>query len=150
MPTILVRLPEGVLDAASKGQLVRLLNTAAVQAEQIADHPRSRAMCWVLLDEVKPGNWTCGGVDASAALIPVMLQTWLPAGVLDAPARARYAETVQAALASVLRDERRQLMLSSVVIEVPEGQWAINGRPWALADFARHAGYAHLQHLVPA
>lgn len=145
MPNIVVRLPEGVLDNATKMQLVHGINAAAARAEQIADTPHSRAMCWVLVEETKPGNFTCGGADPTGAVVPVMIQTFVPAGVLDAQAHGLYAQSVQAAVASALRDERRNVLVSSFVTEVPDGHWGINGATWRLADFAQRAGYAHLR-----
>ncbi|HWJ94485.1 MAG TPA: tautomerase [Telluria sp.] len=148
MPNIIIRIPEGVLDAGAKAELVRGINDAAARAEQIADNPQSRAMCWVVIDEIKAGNWTCGAADPASTVVPVIVQTFLPAGVFDAQAGRQYAEAVQGAMAGALRGERRKLVLSAFVTEVPDGQWAINGRPWRLPDFARHAGYAHLRHLA--
>ncbi|CKU57569.1 Uncharacterised protein [Mycobacterium tuberculosis] len=39
-------------------------------------------------------------------------------------------------------------MTSVVLDEVPDGAWGVGGRIWTLPDFARNAGYAHLQHLA--
>ncbi|MES2126241.1 MAG: tautomerase [Pseudomonadota bacterium] len=150
MPNIFVTLPAGALDAAGKQQLVERINAAAWHAEQIPDDAKQRFLCWVVIDETAPGNWTCGGQDVSARFVPVLVQVNVPAGVLDAGARAGYTDGIQAGLLAVLGKERRRLVTSVIFNEVPDGQWAVNGALWRLPDFAAGAGYRHLQHLVVA
>ena len=150
MPNIIVRLPDGVLDAGAKQQLASLLNTCAADAEQLADDPRSRALCWVVVDEVRPGNWTCGGVDMTAQAVPVIVQVFVPAGVLDGAARARYATGIYHAVHQALPAGERMALVSSIFTEVPDGYWGVNDSVWHLAEFARQAGYRHLPAMTPA
>ncbi len=41
-------------------------------------------------------------------------------------------------------------MTSVMIGDVPDGAWGANGQIWRLPDFAKAAGYKHLQHLVGA
>lgn len=148
MPNIIIRIPEGVLDVESKAQLVARINRTAIEVEQIPDEPRSSSMCWVVVDEAREGNWTCGGTDVTAHVVPVIVQVFLPAGVIDDEARTRYAAGIHHAVTTALPDERRRIIVSSIFNEVANGAWAVNDGIWHLADFARYAGFMHLQHLV--
>jgi len=148
MPNILVRLPEGMLDVGSKQKLVAMLNATAAEAEQIPDDPRCRALCWIVVEEVKAGNWTCGGVDMSSQAVPVIVQVYVPHGVLDRETRNRYAAGIHRSLRAAVPGEARRILVSSIFHEVPDGMWGINESIWRLHDFARHAGYMHLQHLA--
>lgn len=113
------------------------------------DEPLARFMCWVLVDEVAAGGWTCGGADATAQYLPCMARVLLPAGVLDDASRSLYATRMHDAFAQAMpADDRRRLMTSVVLDEVPDGAWGVGGQIWTLPDFARTAGYAHLQHLA--
>jgi phenylpyruvate tautomerase PptA (4-oxalocrotonate tautomerase family) len=146
MPNIIVSLPEGVLDANSKKQLVAGINSVAAEVEQLLDDPKSRFLCWVIIDETATGNWTCGGRDVTTEFIPVLTEVRLPVGLLDEPARAQYVAGVQRAVTAALPHEKRRILISCVLNEIENGLWGMNGEIWHLKDFARHV--KHLQHLV--
>lgn len=149
MPNILVKIPHGAFPGESRATLVRQINEAAAAAEQMSDEPRARFMCWVLVDEVPPGGWTCGGADATAQYLPCMARVLLPAGVLDDASRGLYAARMHDAFAQAMpAGDTRRLMTSVVLDEVPDGTWGVSGEIWRLPDFARTAGFAHLQHLA--
>ncbi|MBN8757930.1 MULTISPECIES: tautomerase family protein [Variovorax] len=149
MPNILVKIPQGAFPGESRATLVRKINEAAAAVEQMPDEPRALFMCWVLVDEVMAGGWTCGGADATAQYLPCMARVLLPAGVLDDASRSLYAARMHAAFAEAMpANDRRRLMTSVVLDEVPDGAWGVSGEIWTLPDFARSAGYAHLQHLA--
>jgi phenylpyruvate tautomerase PptA (4-oxalocrotonate tautomerase family) len=148
MPNIVITIPKLVLDVNSKKTLVEGINSVAVEAEQIADNSNSRFLCWVVIDETAPANWTCGGSDVGAAFIPVLVVVHVPAGVLEKTTREQYADGVHRAVLAALPDEKRQILTSCIFNEVENGLWGVNGHIWDLKDFARHAGFRHLQHLV--
>lgn len=126
------------------------LNDAAAAAEQIPDDPRKRSMCWVIIDEVEPGSWTCGASDMSAKLLPCLAVIYVPAGVLDGASQAIYVDLVHAAFKQSLPEtEQHQLATSVILHNVADGSWGANGAIWRLPDFAQAAGYAHLQTLLP-
>jgi phenylpyruvate tautomerase PptA (4-oxalocrotonate tautomerase family) len=149
MPNIFVHIPKNSFPGEARSTLVRRINEAAAQAEQIPNDPRKRALCWVLIDEIDSGAWTCGGNDLSAQLLTCVAMVYLPVGVLDDSTRALYVKAFHEAFKqSVPLQDQRQLVTSVVLHEVIEGRWGANGEVWRLANFAKAAGFAHLQHLV--
>lgn len=149
MPNIFVKIPQDSFPAEHRSMLVRKLNAAAAAAEQIPDDPKKRFLCWVIVDEVGPGSWTCGAIDMTAQLLPCIAMIYLPAGVLDAASRTSYVNLVHEAFKQALpASEKRQLATSVVLHDVADGAWGANGAIWRLPDFAQAAGFAHLQSLV--
>lgn len=111
--------------------------------------PKKRFVNWITIDEVVQGMFTCGGVDATSQVLPCIAMVYLPSGVLDGASRASYVTGMHAAFAAALPlQEKRQLATSVILHEVPDGQWGANGNVWRLPNFAKAAGYAHLQSLV--
>ena len=141
MPNMLVKIPKGSFAAEQRSKLVKKLNEAAAAAEQIPDDPNKRFLCWVLIDEVEPGAWTCGALDMTAQLLPCIAIIYLPAGVLDSASRAQYVNLVHEAFKQALpAGEKRKLATSVVLHDVADGAWGANGAIWRLADFAKAAG----------
>ena len=145
MPIIRVEVPEGVYDAETTERLIALVTEAGATAEQIPDDPEHRLGLIVLWDVRPAGSIRSNGVDPVGLVAPVFVWLHPPAGVVDDESIEVFAATVQTAF-----DEATdQLVTVSVVVsEVPDGRWAIGGQLQRLPDFARRAGYAHLQHLV--
>lgn len=151
MPNIVLKIPKNSFPAAQRAALVHGINEAAATAEGIPVDPRKRFLCWVLIDEIAPGNWTCGGADVTSLFLPCMAVVHVPDGVLDDAKRATYSRLLQAAFQNALpADEKRQLVTSVVFNTVDDGAWGVGGAVWRLPDFARAAGFTHLQHLVAA
>lgn len=149
MPNIHIRIPRGSFSGAARAELVRRMNDAAASAEQIPAEPRKRMLCWVLIDEVADGAWTCGGTDMTAQLLPCVATVYVPAGVLNDAARAQYVQELHEAFKqSCTAEDARQVASSVVLHEVTDGSWGVNGSIWRLPHFAKAAGFAHLQHLA--
>lgn len=149
MPNIVLKIPKNAFPHEHRALLVQRLHEAAATVERIPPDPAKRFLSWVLVDEIEPADWTCGGADVSHRVIPCLVIAYLPAGVLDEAARSRYARLVQEAFdQSLPPPERRQLVTSLVLNEVADGAWGVNGEIWRLPQFAQAAGYAHLQHLL--
>ena len=148
MPNIIVKIPSGVFDAKARATLVEGINAAAANAEQIPDDAKKRMLCWVIIEEIDEGCWTCGSNDLSSFLIPVFIQINLPIGVLDDTKREQYIAGIHLAINSALNMEKRRIVSSCIINEVKEGTWGVNGTIWKLRDFAEHAGFLHLQALV--
>ena len=149
MPNILVKIPANTFDGHACATLARRITEAAAQAEQIPDDPRRRATIWVTVEEVPAAFWWCGGADVTTQMVPCLAVAHVPAGVLDGAARARFVQQMQEAFAqAVPADDARRVVTSVMLHDVADGTWGVNGALWALPDFARAAGYAHLQHLV--
>jgi phenylpyruvate tautomerase PptA (4-oxalocrotonate tautomerase family) len=149
MPNILVKIPANTLGGDARATLARRITEVAAQAEQIPDDPRRRATIWVTVEEVPAASWWCGGADVARQMVPCLAIAHVPAGVLDAAARARFVQQMQEAFAqAVPADDARRVVTSVMLHDVADGTWGVNGALWTLPDFARAAGYAHLQHLV--
>ena len=149
MPNILIKIPAGAFPGPARATLLAAVTEAAATAEQIPNDPRNRFTTWVVIEECPSVQWACAGVDMSAQVLPCIAVVYVPAGVLDAPARAQYVQCLHAAFQQAMPgDDRRQLATSVILQDVPDGHWGGNGVIWTLPTLARHAGYAHLQHLV--
>ena len=149
MPNIHIRIPKGSYPGAARADLVRRINDAAANAEQIPAEPRKRMLCWVLIDEVAHGAWTCGGTDITTQLLPCVATVYVPAGVLNDTARAQYVQELHEAFKQSCAAENVRQVASSVVLhEVTDGFWGVNGSIWRLPQFVNAAGFAHLQHLA--
>lgn len=146
MPNIVVRVPCGVFTTEGRAILVSGINAAAALAEQIPDEPQKRRLCWVLVDEVASGLWTCGATDMTQQVLPCLVQVFVPVGVLDSKARDLYVKLIhQACQAARPASDQRVLLTSVLLLEVADGAWGVNGAIWRLDDFAQAAGFAHLQ-----
>jgi 4-oxalocrotonate tautomerase len=62
MPLINVRLIEGVFDESEKQQMIGKLTDAMVEIEGES----MRGVTWVVIDEVKSGDWGMGGQSVTA------------------------------------------------------------------------------------
>lgn len=151
MPTIIAKLPEGAFDAAARRSLARGIHAAAKAVEKWGDDPRQEFLTWVLIEEIPSGFLFAGGEDPLARIIPVVVMVYPPAGVIDHAGRAELVRLVHAAIAAARPSaDPRPVATSVIVREVADGTWGASGQLWQLADFARAAGYRHLQHLVGA
>lgn len=149
MPNIFVTVPQGAFPPEARARLVRRINDAAVEAEQMPGDPRSHFLTWLVIEEAGPGMWTCGGADVGAQVLPCFAIVHVPAGVLDDAARALYVKLLHQAFEQALpAAERRRLATSIILHDVAEGAWGGNGAIWTLPTLARAAGYAHLRHLA--
>jgi phenylpyruvate tautomerase PptA (4-oxalocrotonate tautomerase family) len=151
MPNIIVRVPEGAFEAAAKQKLAADITAVAKDVEQIGDDPRQQFLTWLVIDEIPKGHLFAGGNDPTGQVIPVIVFFYPPAGVIDADGRARAVADIQKAVqGAVESSDPRPAMTSVIIADVPDGTWGANGSLWHLPDFARAAGYKHLQHLVSA
>ncbi|WP_219214728.1 tautomerase [Variovorax boronicumulans] len=149
MPNILVKIPRGAFPGGARAQLAHNIEKAAARAEQMPEDPRHRALCWVLVEEIDAGLWTCGGRDVGAQVLTCFALALVPAGVLDAPSRALCVRSMHDAFVHAMpADDTRRLHSSVIVQEVAEGHWGGDGALWTLPALAQAAGYVHLQHLV--
>lgn len=145
MPNIMIHLPAGAYPNESRQVLVRLINEAAAQAEQLPYHPRHRALCWVVVHELSAGQWTCGGRDVTDHVLPCMARVSVPAGVLNTESRKLYVTAMHHAFEQALpAEDVRALQLSVILEEVPDGFWGVNQQLWSLQDFTLAAGFKHL------
>jgi 4-oxalocrotonate tautomerase len=68
VPLVNVKLIEGVFTAAQKREMVRTLTDAmvAIEGENL------RSVTWVVVEEVKSGDWGIGGTPVTAADVRAM------------------------------------------------------------------------------
>ncbi len=84
-------------------------------------------------------------------VLPCMAMVHVPAGALDAAARARYVRLAHDAFRLALPDADNRMPIASVIVhDVADGSWGANGTVWRLPEFAQAAGSGHLQSLVRA
>lgn len=149
MPNIIVKVPEGAFDQAGRAALAKGVTAAAKKVEQIGDDPRQEFLTWVAIEEIKAGYLFAGGSDPTLRTIPVFVFFYPPGGVIDDAARAVVVKMVHdAAAGAKSASDPRPVMTSVIVADVADGTWGASGQLWRLPDFARAAGYKHLQHLV--
>jgi 4-oxalocrotonate tautomerase family enzyme len=61
MPLVHVTVPEGSLSDTRKQLMVEKITAATLEAEGLPDNDRTRMLTWVIINEVKDGNWGAGG-----------------------------------------------------------------------------------------
>ncbi|KPA97050.1 tautomerase family protein [Pseudomonas asplenii] len=145
MPNILIKVPCGAFSEPQRERLLQHVSEVAIACEHIGNDPRQRALCWVLIEEVRAEDWFCGGVNLHAQAIPCILRVKVPAGVLDERMRKNYVQALHQAVEQCRKpNDRRMLMTSIQLVDVADGTWGANGSLWHLADFTRAAGYGHL------
>lgn len=150
MPNITIKVPEDVFDAASRQKIAFELNKAAKLVEQIGDSPANEFFTWILFEDIKPGYLFAGGADPSEMIIPVVVWMRYPEGVIEQTGREKAAKLIHDIIADAAPKNGRPVIASIAVEPVGDGAWAGRGGGiLRLADFARAAGYKHLQHLVP-
>jgi 4-oxalocrotonate tautomerase len=59
MPLVNIRVPEGSLSEEKKSRMIELVTDAVVEAEGYGD--AVRPITWVIIEEVKDGNWGAAG-----------------------------------------------------------------------------------------
>ncbi|OQW53059.1 MAG: hypothetical protein A4S14_02130 [Proteobacteria bacterium SG_bin9] len=151
MPNIVVKIPEGAFDAAGRARLGKGVTKVAKTVEQIGDDPKQEATTLVIIEEVKAGCFLLGGNDLTARVLPVMIVFHVPAGVIDAAARAEASRLMQAAITAAKPDsDPRPVVTSLIMSDVPDGTWGVTGALWQLDDFIKSSGYKHLVHRVAA
>jgi phenylpyruvate tautomerase PptA (4-oxalocrotonate tautomerase family) len=149
MPHIFVQLPQHAFPGEVRHALAEAITNAACHAEKIPANAQQRFWCWVLMQDMPASDLHCGGQDVSTKMLPCMVRIICPAGVLDDAMKQTYVERIQDAFKQCLpTTETRMLAISVILEEIPEGHWGVNGTLWHLADFAKAAGFGHLQHLT--
>ncbi len=149
MPLLYVTLTSGVFDSAAKQKLVKALTEAAFVAESVPDLPASRARGLVLLHELPAGHFYSNSEPADGRLGGVFINYQVPAGVLDGARKAKFAQMLHEAVANALGgDKSHPVFTSAVIHEVPEGQWAQNGKILRLPENVATTQFEHLVSMI--
>jgi phenylpyruvate tautomerase PptA (4-oxalocrotonate tautomerase family) len=145
MPNILVKIPHGSYPGTARQALARAITTVANDVEQVGDTLQHRAVTLVAIEELAAGAVTSGGHDISERALLCIVQAYIPAGVLDGASRAHYVARLDEAFKSTRPEgDTRQVYLSTLLLEVPEGQWGAGPVIWRLPDVSAAAGFKHL------
>jgi phenylpyruvate tautomerase PptA (4-oxalocrotonate tautomerase family) len=149
MPTLLVKIPHGSFPGSARDALFEAVTRVAIEVEQVGDTPQQHAVTWVAIEELPPGAVRAGGKDITAQALPCIVQAYIPAGVLDGASRAAYVARMSAAFQSAMPEgDQRRPLLSTLLLEMPEGQWGAGDRIWRLPDVTAAAGFKHLQSVL--
>ena len=112
MPLVHVTVPEGSLSDARKQLMVEKVTEATLEAKGLPSNERTRMLTWVIINEVKDGNWGAGGgvcvvvvggglvapdavpvvpdvAPVAVVVTPEVVEVVAPAGVVEAVAPAR-------------------------------------------------------------
>ena len=147
MPIVNVRVPESSFADEQVAAIVAELTDAIADAEQIPDDPGHRARIVVIWEEVPSGRIFANGANVSGIAIPVFVDMQPPEQALTDDHAAAFVAAVQDLFERQAPPDRA-VMTSVIMPDVPDGRWGIGGSISRVADFARSAGYRHLQHLV--
>lgn len=146
MPNLLIKIPHGSFPGAAREALFKAVTEVAHSVEQMGDAPQQRAITWVVIEELASGGLRCGGADLTSRMLPCIVQAYVPGGVLDGAARAAYVAGLSRAFEqSRPAGDARPVRLSTLLLEVPEGQWGADDAIWRLPEVAAAAGFRHLQ-----
>lgn len=149
MPVLSVTVTPGVFDAAAKQKLVKALTEAAFAAESVPDLPASRARGLVLLQELAPGHFYSNSEPTDGRLGGVFINCQVSAGVLDGARKAKFAQAVHEAVDIALgKDKSHPVFTSAIIQEVPEGQWAQNGKIVRLPENVATTKFEHLVGMI--
>jgi 4-oxalocrotonate tautomerase len=83
MPLVTVKLIEGVFTPAQKQEIIRKLTDTMVSIEG----ENLRAVTWVVIEEVKGGDWGIGGNPLTANDVKALAAGKSPGGASTAPKR---------------------------------------------------------------
>ncbi|HEY7643171.1 MAG TPA: hypothetical protein VH814_25810 [Steroidobacteraceae bacterium] len=144
MPFMLVTLTPGSYDHEARDRLAKLLTDAAARAESVPDRPGPRSRALACIHELPPGRFYSAGLPADDLVRGVFITLYVNAGVLDALRKAELAAALQKAAEASAPDQQRPVVTSAVIVEVPEGQWAQQGRIARLPDIVGLAEFEHL------
>ncbi len=146
MPNLLVKIPHGAFPGAARNALFKAITETVNAVEQVGDTPQQQAVTWVVIEELPPGAVRSGGHDVSDRVLQCIVQAYIPAGVLDGASRAAYVAGLSAAFQGAMpADDKRRAIVSSLLLEMPEGQWGAGDVIWRLPDVTAAAGFKHLQ-----
>jgi phenylpyruvate tautomerase PptA (4-oxalocrotonate tautomerase family) len=151
MPNLLVKIPHGAYRGEARQALFDAITAVANEVEQVGDSPQHRAVTLVVIEELPEGAIQSGARDVSARALLCIVQAYIPAGVLDGRSRAAYVAQLSAAFHHARpAGDTRPVHLSTLLLEMPEGQWGAGDVIWRLPDVTAAAGFKHLQSVVKA
>ncbi|MBI5255931.1 MAG: tautomerase [Burkholderiales bacterium] len=149
MPNILVKVPHGAFPGAAREALFDAITRVANEVEQVGDTPQQQSVTLTVIEELPPGAIRSAARDVSERVLLCIVQAYIPAGVLDGASRAAYVARLSAAFQGAMpAGDARRVLLSTLLLEMPEGQWGAGDVIWRLPDVSAAAGFKHLRSVV--
>ncbi|MEM8618568.1 MAG: tautomerase [Actinomycetota bacterium] len=148
MPIATVRVPSDSFDDDLRRAIVNDLTSAIADAEQIPTEPEIQGQIVILWDEIDAPHVHVNGAEVAEFGVPVFVDIQPPAGALEQARMDAFVEAVDRSFRDHPPADGRPVFTSVIVSDVGDGRWGIDGQVRHLGDFARAAGYRHLQHLV--
>jgi phenylpyruvate tautomerase PptA (4-oxalocrotonate tautomerase family) len=153
MPLMYLHLTPNAFNAAETQRIAELITEASLQAESIPNVPELRLRSLMFIDEHSAGHFYAGGQLGEALVRGVFLHLHVGVGVMDGARRAKLIADVHAAVDQVARDgnastDRRRVVTSVIVTDVPEGFWGQDGIVRRLPQMAAVAGFEHLRSIA--
>ncbi|MEY4564055.1 MAG: hypothetical protein RLZZ618_3332 [Pseudomonadota bacterium] len=146
MPNILVKIPHASFSGPHRQVLFNAITAAANEVEQVGDTPQNQALTWVVIEELPAGSIQSGATDITSRVLQCIVQAYIPSGVLDGASRAAYVARMNAAFQKAMPNaDIRRVLVSTLLLEIPEGQWGAGDAIWRLPDVTAAAGFKHLQ-----
>lgn len=148
MPNLLVKIPHASYPGPTRDALFKAITQVASDVEQMGDSTQQQAVTWVVIEELPPGAIRAGGNDVSGRILQCIVQAYIPRGVLTGATQAEYVARLSDAFnASLPAGDARRAIVSTLLLEVPEGQWGAGDAIWRLPELAKVAGFKHLTSL---
>jgi phenylpyruvate tautomerase PptA (4-oxalocrotonate tautomerase family) len=153
MPLMYLHLTPNAFNAVETQQIAELITEASLRAESIPDEPERRLRSLLFIDEHSAGRFYAGGRPGEALVRGVFLHLHVGVGVMDGARRAKLIADVHAAVNQVARNgnsatDRRRIVTSVIVTDVPEGFWGQDGSVRRLPQMAALAGFEHLRSIA--
>jgi phenylpyruvate tautomerase PptA (4-oxalocrotonate tautomerase family) len=152
MPLMYLHLTPNAFNAVETQQIAELITEASLRAESIPNEPERRLRSLLFIDEHAAGRFYAGGRPGEALVRGVFLHLHVGVGVMDGARRAQLIADVHAAVDQVARNgdagDRRRVVTSVVVTDVPEGFWGQDGSVRRLPQMAAVAGFEHLRSIA--
>lgn len=136
MPHIQISLPPRRFSADDKRLLSNRLTSAMLEAEGLPETPTTRALTWIVIDEVAPAAWSVAAepVEQRAELHAFVRVTTF-ASLLDPAKRAAVLAAVNHTIVDVAGgDPLGGLGIWVVIDEIPDGSWGVAGHPIGIGE----------------
>ena len=148
MPNIFVNIPKDTFSTEQVDRLGKSITDAAHAAERIPEDQKHHFLTWLTVEEIRPEYLFIAGKRALPDFVPIIVKFYQPAGVMDMKQRELLSELTDKAIREALGEAAANVLISCIMLDVPDGHWGANGSVWALPQITQLAGFQHLSHLV--
>ncbi|QBD78988.1 4-oxalocrotonate tautomerase [Ktedonosporobacter rubrisoli] len=141
MPMIDLTLPEGILNAQGKQDLMAHLSSIILKWEGAPDTPQAKAIAWIYVHEIKKEEMMVGGAFPAHPRYRVIAT--VPQWSLDDERKQGLVEEVTRAILDAEGaswDAENRARVWCIVQEVADGNWGAGGQIFRLRDIVRLVG----------